>query len=58
MDAREGKLGGNLYLAWTDFRNGDVDFFSVYSKDQGPTWSEPLRVNSDPIHDGIDQFFQ
>jgi len=58
VDAREGKFGGTLYLAWSDFRNGDVDVFSVYSKDQGRTWSKPLRVNSDPIHDGIDQFFQ
>ena len=58
VDAREGKLGGNLYLAWSDYRNGDVDVFSVYSTDHGRTWSKPQRVNSDPIHDGIDQFFQ
>jgi hypothetical protein len=58
VDAREDKLGGNLYLAWSDYRNGDVDVFSVYSTDHGRTWSKPLRVNSDPIHDGIDQFFQ
>jgi hypothetical protein len=58
VDARPSKLGGTLYLAWRDFRNGDVDVFSVVSKDHGLTWSKPLRVNSDPIHDGIDQFFQ
>jgi hypothetical protein len=58
VDARPGKQGGTLYLAWSDFRNGDVDVFSASSKDHGRTWSEPVRVNNDPIHDGIDQFFQ
>ena len=58
VDAREGNSGGNLYLAWSDFRNGDVDVFSAVSTDHGSTWSKPIRVNSDPIHDGIDQFFQ
>ena len=58
VDAREGKQGGNLYLAWSDFRNGDVDVFLASSSDHGRTWSSPIRVNSDPIHDGIDQFFQ
>lgn len=58
VDARPGKQGGTLYLAWSDFRNGDVDVFSASSKDRGRTWSEPVRVNNDPIHDGIDQFFQ
>jgi hypothetical protein len=58
VDARPGKQGGTLYLAWSDFRNGDVDVFCASSKDHGRTWSEPARVNSDPIHNGIDQFFQ
>ena len=58
VDARPGKQGGTLYLAWSDFRNGDVDVFSASSKDHGRTWSEPVRVNNDPVHDGIDQFFQ
>lgn len=47
-----------LYLTWSDYRNGDVDVFCVSSKDRGRTWSQPVRVNSDPVHDGIDQFFQ
>jgi hypothetical protein len=58
VDARQGKEGGALYLAWSDFRNGDIDVFCVASTDHGRTWSNPVRVNSDPIHDGIDQFFQ
>jgi hypothetical protein len=58
VDAREGKAGGNLYLTWSDFRNGDVDVFSVFSTDHGKTWSKPVRVNNDSTHNGIDQFFQ
>lgn len=57
VDARQDG-GGTLYLSWSDYRNGDVDVFLSKSTDQGKTWSDPIRVNSDPIHDGIDQFFQ
>jgi hypothetical protein len=58
MDMRGGKHGGNLYIAWSDYSNGDVDVFVSSSADQGKTWSAPVRVNSDPIHNGRDQFFQ
>lgn len=49
---------GRLYVAWSDFSNGDVDVFVSYSADHGKAWSEPVRVNNDPIHNGNDQFFQ
>jgi len=52
------KHGGNLYVAWSDYSNGDVDVFVSSSADDGKTWSAPVRVNSDPIHNGRDQFFQ
>lgn len=55
---REGKRAEPLYLSWSDFRNGDVDVFCVSSTDHGRTWSKPIRVNSDSVHNGIDQFFQ
>src|ERR1041385_4487894 len=58
MDMRGGKHGGNLYIAWSDYSNGDVDVFISSSADEGKTWSAPVRVNSDPIHNGRDQFFQ
>ena len=58
IDSRQGRQGGRLYVSWSDFRNGDVDVFCASSKDRGRTWSAPVRVNSDPIHDGLDQFFQ
>lgn len=50
--------GRNLYLAWSDYRNGDIDVFVAVSSDHGRHWSAPVRVNDDPVHDGTDQFFQ
>jgi hypothetical protein len=47
-----------LYVTWSDFRNGDVDVFIAHSDDHGRTWSAPMRVNDDPVHDGADQFLQ
>jgi hypothetical protein len=55
---RDSKQGGNLYVSWSDYSNGDVDIFVSTSADHGRTWSLPVRVNSDPIHNGNDQFFQ
>ena len=56
MDPR-GK-NGVLYVTWSDYRNGDVDVFCSTSRDRGRSWSAAVRVNSDSIHDGADQFFQ
>jgi hypothetical protein len=56
MDPR-GK-NGVLYVTWSDYRNGDVDVFCSTSHDRGRSWSPAVRVNSDSIHDGTDQFFQ
>ncbi len=49
---------GKLHVAWSDYRNGDVDVFCISSADGGRTWSKPVRVNSDPVHNAADQFFQ
>ncbi len=49
---------GTLYVSWSDYRNGDVDVFLSRSTDHGRTWSQAMRVNDDPVHDGNDQFFQ
>jgi hypothetical protein len=51
-------VNGKLYVAWTDFNNGDVDVFVASSGDHGRSWGTPVRVNNDPIHNGKDQFFQ
>ncbi len=48
----------HLYLCWSDYTNGDIDVFLSSSADRGRTWSPAIRVNTDPIHNGLDQFFQ
>jgi hypothetical protein len=58
IDPRSGRPGGNLYICWSDYRNGDVDVFVAASHDHGRSWSQPVRVNSDPLHDGKDQFYE
>jgi hypothetical protein len=60
IDMAADKNGGpsRLYVAWNDYRNGDVDVFSVASADGGKSWGAPVRVNSDPLHNGADQLFQ
>lgn len=57
VDLSEGPHGGTLYVNWIDERNGDPDVFLLYSRDGGSTWSEPVRVNDDPVGNGKAQFF-
>ena len=47
-----------LFVAWSDYRNGDLDVFCATSTDGGRTWAPAVRVNNDAIHDGAEQFFQ
>lgn len=47
-----------LFVSWADYRNGDIDVFCSTSTDGGRQWSEAIRVNSDALHNGADQFFQ
>ncbi|MGD9345527.1 MAG: sialidase family protein [Candidatus Aminicenantes bacterium] len=48
---------GNIYIMWSDQRNGfnDTDVFLVKSTDGGVTWGPVKRVNDDPP--GRQQFF-
>lgn len=56
-DLSNGPHRGNIYVNWTDQRNGatDTDVWLARSTDGGNTWSAPLRVNDDPP--GRHQFF-
>lgn len=58
IDPRGASKGGTLYVAWSDYRNGEVDIFVSVSTDHGRHWGTPVKVNDDPIHDGADHFFQ
>lgn len=57
IDPRKGQ-GERLYVTWSDYRNGGVDVFCSTSADHGATWSPAVRVNTDPLHDGADHYFQ
>lgn len=57
VDASHGRHRGTLYVNWVDDRNGDPDVFVAYSRDRGESWSEPVRVNDDPVSNGAAQFF-
>ncbi len=48
-DHSEGPHRGNIYINWSDQRNGeeDTDVWLTRSTDGGDIWSEPLRVNND-----------
>jgi hypothetical protein len=50
--------GKRLYVTWSDYRNGDLDVFLAPSDDGGKHWATPVRVNTDQVHNGAEQFFQ
>lgn len=47
---------GNLYIAWTDARNGDWDVLTRRSSDHGRTWEAPQRLNDDALGNGRHQY--
>ena len=49
-DISKGPHSGNIYVNWSDQRNGpdDTDIFLAISRDGGTTWSTPIRINDDP----------
>lgn len=56
-DLSGGSYHGNIYVNWTDQRNGtdDTDVWIAKSTDGGDTWTDPIRVNDD--EPGKQQFF-
>jgi hypothetical protein len=56
-DTSGGAFHGNIYVNWTDHRNGEnnTDVFVATSSDGGLNWSDPIKVNND-IEDR-EQFF-
>lgn len=56
IDRGPGPHGGTLYVAYSDVPGNDRDVFLIRSTDDGATWSEPVRVNDDPMGAGSDQF--
>ncbi|MCA9329509.1 glycosyl hydrolase [Candidatus Saccharibacteria bacterium] len=55
-DISGGDYNGNIYINFSDSRNGDHDVFIVRSTDGGSTWSDVIRVNDDVVGNGKEQF--
>lgn len=49
-DLSGGQFNGNIYINWSDQRNGtdNTDIWFMKSTDGGSTWSQAKRVNNDP----------
>ncbi len=58
IDNTGGPCTGRIYVAWADMTNGDADIFvsSSAGGGVGGTWSAPIRINQDPLGNGIDQW--
>ena len=58
VDISNGPNSGNIYVVWTNTgvpginTGNDRDIYLIKSEDEGETWSEPIRVNQDPIGQG------
>jgi hypothetical protein len=58
VDISGGSNDGNIYVVWTNVgipgqnSGSDRDVYLIKSEDGGDNWSEPIRVNQDPISQG------
>jgi hypothetical protein len=59
-DITGGPYNGNIYISTTNGKqDGDLyhdDIVMIKSTDGGQTWTDPLRVNDDPLGYDVDQF--
>jgi hypothetical protein len=58
VDVSDGPRTGTIYVGYLDrgAPGADTDIFFRRSVDEGNTWSDPVRVNDDPLDNGADQF--
>ncbi|QQS37360.1 MAG: T9SS type A sorting domain-containing protein [Ignavibacteriales bacterium] len=61
VDRSGGINHGNIYVTWPQRgvapAGSDPDIVSVRSINGGDNWSAPVRVNSDPMNNGKDQYY-
>ncbi len=51
-DVSNGPGRGNIYAVWCDARNGAPEVFLTRSTNRGSNWSQPIRINGDPVGNG------
>ncbi|MCE1202857.1 MAG: GEVED domain-containing protein [Bacteroidia bacterium] len=62
-DISDGPGRGNLYVVWANIgvpginQNNGIDVYMIRSSDRGATWSQPIRVNQNPIGQGKEHYF-
>jgi hypothetical protein len=63
-DISTGPYSGNLYIVWANVgvpgENSDADgihIFMIKSEDGGESWSNPTRVNQDPLSEANTHYF-
>jgi hypothetical protein len=54
VDLTGGPRHGTIYAVVADDRHGDGDAFLHVSRDGGTTWDEAVRINQDPVGNGMD----
>ncbi len=57
VDISQSPFSGRIYVCWSDQRFGDTDVFLISSDDRGDSWSPRVRINTDTLSNGRDQFF-
>lgn len=46
-DISNSRYRGNIYINWSDQKDGDTDIYFARSTDGGNTWNSPIKVNND-----------
>ncbi len=63
VDISNGSNRGTIYVVWSNIgvpgvnSGNDIDVYMIKSTDEGDTWSEPIRINQDPVGQGKDHYF-
>ncbi len=58
VDISDGENSGNIYVVWTNIgvpginTGTDADVYMIKSEDGGDNWSNPIRINQDPVGQG------
>jgi len=63
VDISDGPYSGNIYVVWANIGvpgtnvGPEIDVYMIKSTNGGDDWSEPIRVNQDPMGEGKEHYF-